>query len=68
MGDGTRTGTIRAGYLGHDKIRASITRADIAAFLLDQTTDRRFRRAAPALSNYTRSGAPLIRPGPRRPA
>src|SRR5215218_5429057 len=46
--EGARTGTIRAGYLGRDKIGASITRADIAAFLLDQTTDTRFRRAAPA--------------------
>jgi putative NADH-flavin reductase len=49
--DGARTGTIRAGYLGRDKIRASITRADIATFLLDQTADARFRRAAPAISN-----------------
>src|SRR4051794_10289867 len=49
--DGTRTGTIRAGYLGRDRIRASITRADIAMFLLDQTTDSRFHRAAPAISN-----------------
>jgi putative NADH-flavin reductase len=49
--DGARTGTIRAGYLGRDKIRASITRADIATFLLDQTTDSRFHRAAPAISN-----------------
>jgi putative NADH-flavin reductase len=49
--DGARTGTIRAGYLGRDKIGASITRADIAAFLLDQTTDTRFHRAAPAISN-----------------
>jgi putative NADH-flavin reductase len=49
--DGPRTGTVRAGYLGHDRIRASITRADIASFLLDQTTDARFRRAAPAISN-----------------
>ncbi len=49
--DGARTGTIRAGYLGRDKIRASITRADIATFLLDQTTDTRFHRAAPAISN-----------------
>jgi putative NADH-flavin reductase len=48
---GARTGTIRAGYLGRDRIRASITRADIAAFLLDQTTDTRFHRAAPAISN-----------------
>jgi putative NADH-flavin reductase len=49
--DGARTGTIRAGYLGRDRIGASITRADIAAFLLEQTTDTRFHRAAPAISN-----------------
>lgn len=49
--DGARTGIVRAGYLGRDRIRASITRADIATFLLDQTTDSRFHRAAPAISN-----------------
>src|SRR3954468_4303414 len=49
--DGAHTGTIRAGYLGRDKIRASITRADIATFLLDQTSDARFHRATPAISN-----------------
>jgi putative NADH-flavin reductase len=49
--DGPATATVRAGYLGRDTIRASITRADIASFLLDQTTDARFRRAAPAISN-----------------
>ena len=46
-----RTGTIRAGYLGRDPIKASITRADIAAFLLTQTTDTRFHCTAPAISN-----------------
>ncbi len=49
--DGARTGAVRAGFLGRDRIRASITRADIAGFLLDQTTDARFQRAAPAISN-----------------
>ena len=50
--DGGRTGTVRAGYLGRDRIRASITRADIATFLLlDQSSDPRFHRAAPAISN-----------------
>jgi hypothetical protein len=44
-------GTVRAGYLGRDRIRASITRADIATFLLDQSTDPRFHRSAPAISN-----------------
>jgi putative NADH-flavin reductase len=48
--DGERTGTVRAGFLGQDKIGAAITRADIAGFLLDQTTDTRFHRAAPAIS------------------
>jgi hypothetical protein len=43
--DGARTGTVRAGYLGRDHIRASITRADIATFLLAQSTDPRFHRA-----------------------
>jgi hypothetical protein len=51
--DGARTGSIRAGYLGRDKIRASITRADIATFLLDQTAGAQFHRAAPAISNLT---------------
>jgi putative NADH-flavin reductase len=49
--NGTRTGTIRAGHLGRDPVKASITRADIATFLLAQTTDTRFHRAAPAISN-----------------
>jgi putative NADH-flavin reductase len=49
--EGARTGTVRAGYLGRDKIRASINRADIATFLLDQTADAPFHRAAPAISN-----------------
>jgi putative NADH-flavin reductase len=49
--DSARTGSVRAGYLGRDRIRASITRADIGGFLLAQTTDTRFHRAAPAISN-----------------
>ena len=49
--DGERTGNIRAGFLGQDKIGAAITRADIAGFLLNQTTDTRFHSAAPAISN-----------------
>jgi putative NADH-flavin reductase len=49
--NGPATGTIRAGFLGRDKVGSTITRADIAAFLLDQLNDTRFRRAAPAISN-----------------
>jgi putative NADH-flavin reductase len=49
--DGEPTGTVRSGFLGVDRIGASITRSDIAAFLLDQVADTRFSRAAPAISN-----------------
>jgi len=48
--NGARTGTVRAGFLGRNKIGVSITRADIAGFFPDQTTDARFHRAAPAIS------------------
>ena len=49
--DGPTKGTVRAGFLGRDKLGASITRADIATFLLDQLHETRFIRAAPAISN-----------------
>jgi putative NADH-flavin reductase len=49
--DGERTGNGRAGFLGRDKVGAAITRADIAGFLLNQSSDTRFHRAAPAISN-----------------
>ena len=44
-------GTIRAGYLGHDRVGSAMTRADIAAFLVDQLTDTTHLCAAPAISN-----------------
>jgi putative NADH-flavin reductase len=44
-------GTVRAGYLGHDRIGSAMTRADIAAFLVGQLTDTTYLRAAPAISN-----------------
>jgi len=49
--NGAATGTVRAGFLGRDKVGSAITRADIAAFLVDQLNDTRFRRTAPAISN-----------------
>ena len=49
--NGEPKGVIRAGFLGRDRIGWSITRADIADFLLAQLTDTRFHRAAPAISN-----------------
>jgi uncharacterized protein YbjT (DUF2867 family) len=44
-------GTVRAGFLGRDKVGSAMTRADIAAFLVAQLTDDRYRQAAPAISN-----------------
>jgi putative NADH-flavin reductase len=44
-------GAISAGYYGHGAIGLSITRADLAAFLLSQATGRTFVRQAPAISN-----------------
>jgi hypothetical protein len=47
--DGPSKGSVRAGFFGRDKIGATITRADIANFLLSQVDDQRFIRAAPAI-------------------
>jgi hypothetical protein len=44
-------GTVRAGFLGRDKVGSVLSRADIAAFLVAQLTDETFSRAAPAISN-----------------
>lgn len=49
--DKPATGTIRAGFLGHDKIGLSMSRTDIAAFLVSQLTDDTHHSAAPAISN-----------------
>ena len=45
------TGTLRVGFLGRDKIFSTMTRTDIAAFLIAQLTDDNFIHAAPAISN-----------------
>ncbi|WP_328507017.1 NAD(P)H-binding protein [Streptomyces sp. NBC_00104] len=49
--DKPATGRIRSGFLGHDKVGSAMSRADIAAFLVSQLTDTRYRRAMPAISN-----------------
>lgn len=45
------TGSLRVGFLGRDKVFSTMTRTDIAAFLVGQLTDESFVRAAPAISN-----------------
>jgi hypothetical protein len=49
--NGKPKGTVRAGFLGRDKVGSVMSRADIAAFLVAQLTDETFSRAAPAISN-----------------
>jgi len=44
-------GTLRAGFLGRDRVGTPMARTDIAAFLVDQLVDDRFVGAAPVISN-----------------
>jgi putative NADH-flavin reductase len=48
--DGAKTGTVRVGYVGKG-IGTRITRADLAAFMLEQLQDNTYLRQAPAISN-----------------
>ena len=45
------TGRVRAGYLGRGEVGTSLTRADLATFLLAQLADPTYLRRAPAISN-----------------
>jgi putative NADH-flavin reductase len=49
--NGPRTGRVRAGYFGRDRIGLRVTRADIAAFTAAQVSDGSYSRSAPAISN-----------------
>lgn len=51
LNDKNAAGQIRAGYYGHGVVRLSITRTDMAAFLLDQVTNLTYLHQAPAISN-----------------
>lgn len=47
--DGAATGLPRAGYLGRDAMGPRLRRADVAAFLVEQITDRTHVGACPAV-------------------
>jgi hypothetical protein len=47
--DGASKGSVREDFLGRDRIGSSITRDDIADYLLSQVDGQRFIRAAPAI-------------------
>lgn len=49
--DGPPKGTLRVGFLGVDRVGSTMTRADIADFLVSQLTDAAYLRALPAISN-----------------
>jgi putative NADH-flavin reductase len=46
-----KTGKLRIGYYGQGRIGLFLSRADMAAFMLEQVTDARYIRKAPAISN-----------------
>lgn len=50
--DGPRQKTLQVGYVG--EIGQQVTRADLAAFMLQQVTDTRYLYRAPAISNELR--------------
>jgi hypothetical protein len=49
--DTPRTGKVRAGFYGTDKIGFTVGRADIAAFTAAQVDEKTYVNAAPAISN-----------------
>jgi nucleoside-diphosphate-sugar epimerase len=51
LNDENATGQVKAGYYGHGVVGLSITRADMAAFLLDQAANLAYLHQVPAISN-----------------
>lgn len=46
-----KSGKVKAGYVGTGEVGTSISRADIADFMLSQIDDAKYLRQAPAISN-----------------
>ncbi|MFF1924226.1 NAD(P)-dependent oxidoreductase [Streptomyces sp. NPDC058221] len=51
LNDRPATGDVKAGHYGHGVVGLSISRADMAGFLLSQVTDETYLHSAPAISN-----------------
>jgi len=47
----SKSGKIRAGYVGTGEVGSGISRADIMDFMLSQIDDVKYLRQAPAISN-----------------
>lgn len=46
-----KTGRVRVGFVGGGEVGKAISRADVAGFMLEQVSDAKFLRQAPAISN-----------------
>jgi putative NADH-flavin reductase len=51
LNNNVRSGRVRAGYVGTGEVGTSISRADVADFMLKQIGDAKYMRQAPAISN-----------------
>lgn len=51
LNDKPQSNNVRSGYLGHGIVSVSISRADMAAFLLQQVEDETYLQQAPVISN-----------------
>ena len=51
LNNNAKSGKVRAGYVGKGEVGTSISRADVADFMLKQVEDTKYLRQAPAISN-----------------
>ncbi len=51
LNDKPKTGNVRAGYPGRDKLGSNVSRADLADFMLKQVKDTKYIRQAPVITN-----------------
>ncbi|MFT2020405.1 NAD(P)-dependent oxidoreductase [Streptomyces sp. 796.1] len=51
LNDKAASGFVKVGHYGHGTVGLSVSRADMAAFLLSQVSDSAYVRSAPAISN-----------------
>jgi hypothetical protein len=51
LNDEPKTGNVRAGYPGRDKLGSNVSRADLADFMLKQVKDTKHIHEAPVITN-----------------
>ncbi|CAJ0778908.1 NAD(P)-dependent oxidoreductase [Ralstonia chuxiongensis] len=50
--DGPADGSVDVGWYGNTKLSTKLSRGNLAKFLVDQVTDKKFVRAAPGIANH----------------